>query len=181
MTPLRWNTERSAGSASKPFATLLRASTILLVFALQACGFQLRESADLPEAMSKTHLRIDDEYGQFSRRIQQMLRQNGVEFVALKDATAVLDVPVNRVTRDVLTIGDNARVREYRITHTVQFQLTDRAGGEIVPMQTLKQSREISFDEQAILAASREQEYLEQDLANNLSRLLVNRLGSARD
>ena len=45
-------------------------------------------------------------------------------------------------------------------------------------MQTLRQAREISFDEQKILASSREQEYLKEDLAENLARQMVNRLES---
>ena len=40
----------------------------------------------------------------------------------------------------------------------------------------MRQFREISFDEQAILAGSREQEYLKDDLAETLSRMLVTRL-----
>ncbi len=151
----------------------------ILVLSLHACGFQLRESAALPPEMASTHLQISDEYGPFARRVRDMMRQNGVNFVDVKEATAILEVPVNRVTREVLTIGDNARVREYRITHTVQFRLTDSAGKVLLPTQTLKQSREISFDEQAILAASREQEYLEQDLVNTLSRMMMTRLGKA--
>ena len=43
-------------------------------------------------------------------------------------------------------------------------------------LQTLRQSREISFDEQKILATSREQEYVKKDLAETLARLLVMRL-----
>jgi outer membrane lipopolysaccharide assembly protein LptE/RlpB len=43
----------------------------------------------------------------------------------------------------------------------------------------MRQAREISFDEQEILATSREQEYLKKDLAETLSRLLVTRLESA--
>ena len=81
-------------------------------------------------------------------------------------------------TTDVLTIADNARVREYRVSHTVQFRLTDAAGRELMALQTLRQAREISFDEQKILASSREQEYLKKDLAEDLARLIVNRLES---
>jgi len=75
-------------------------------------------------------------------------------------------------------VGDNARVREYRVTYTVKFRVTDTEGHEIIPTQTMRQSREISFDEQKILAASREQEYLKEDLAETLARLLVQRLGT---
>lgn len=143
---------------------------------LCGCGFQLRGDADLPPEMKKTQLVIDDQYSALARRVKTMLEQNGVKFVGGDEATAILEIPENQVVTNVLTIGNNARVQEYRITHTVQFMLTDARGNVILPTQTLRQTREISFDEQAILATSREQEYLEEDLAENLARLLVTRL-----
>ena len=61
----------------------------------------------------------------------------------------------------------------------MKFRVTNAEGEDIIPLQTMRQAREISFDEQEILATSREQEYLKQDLAETLSRLLVTRLESA--
>lgn len=151
---------------------------ILLVNLLAACGFQLRGEADLPPEMALTRMEVGDPYSTLARRVQTLLEQNGVQFVSADRATAILEIPVNEVVTSVLTIGDNARVREYRISHTVQFRLVDAGGAEMLPMQTLRQSREVSFDEQKILAFSREQEYLQQDLAEDLARLLVSRLES---
>ena len=144
-----------------------------------ACGFQLREDADLPPEMAQTRLVVDDENSTLARRVRILLERSGVNFVGQAQATAILEIPVNNVVTEVLTIGNNARVREYRISHTVKFRVTDTNGKEIIPMQTLRQVREISFDEQEILATAREQEYLKQDLAETLSRLLVTRLESA--
>ena len=156
---------------------ILRFAMLLMMSALvSACGFQLRGDVALPAEMNQTLLVIDDEYSPFARRLKVMLEQSGVNFVMADTATAVLEIPVNSVVTEVLTIGDNARVREYRISHTVRFRLSDAEGTELVPSQTLRQAREISFDEQEILATSREQEYLKQDLANSLSRLLISRL-----
>ena len=144
-----------------------------------ACGFQLREDAELPPEMAQTRLVIDDENSTLARRVRILLEGSGVNFVGQAQATAILEIPVNHVVTEVLTIGDNARVREYRISHTVKFRVMDADGKEIIPMQTMRQVREISFDEQEILATSREQEYLKQDLAETLSRLMVTRLESA--
>lgn len=149
-----------------------------LLLLLGGCGFQLRGEADLPQEMSKTQIVVDDQYSTLARRVMTMLQQNGVQFVDGAQATAILEIPENRVVTNVLTIGNNARVQEYRISHTVKFRLIDAEGNEMLPMQTLVQTREISFDEQAILATSREQEYLKEDLAENLARLLVTRLES---
>lgn len=144
-----------------------------------ACGFQLRTDVALPPEMAKTALVTGNEYSMLARRVRVMLEQSGVQFVGADQATAVLEIPVDQVATDVLTIGDNARVREYRITHTVRFRLLDAQGRELVSWQNLRQAREVSFDEQRILAGSREQEYLERELADTLSRMLVSRLESA--
>ena len=150
----------------------------LLAPLLAACGFQLRGAGGLPPEMARTQLVVDDPYGTLARRLRTLLEQSGVQIVDGAAATAVLEIPQDRVTTDVLTIADNARVREYRISHTVQFRLTDSGGRELMGLQTLRQAREISFDEQKILASSREQEYLKKDLAEDLARLIVNRLES---
>ena len=142
------------------------------------CGFQLRNDVELPPQMAKTQMVIDDEYSTLARRVRVMLEQNGVQFVGGNEASAILEIPVNNVVTDVLTIGDNARVREYRVSHTVRFRLLDAQGQVLVGWQNMRQAREVSFDEQRILAGSREQEYLEKELAETLSRLLIARLES---
>ena len=151
---------------------------VLLLPLLGACGFQLRGAGGLPPEMAMTQLVVEDPYSTLARRLRTLLEQSGVQIVGGTTATAILEIPQDRVTTDVLTIADNARVREYRVSHTVQFRLTDAEGRELMGLQTLRQAREISFDEQKILASSREQEYLKNDLAEDLARLIVNRLES---
>jgi len=161
---------------------VFRARNLLLMLAavllLSACGFHLRGPGGLPPEMARTQLVVDDPYSTLARRLRTLLEQGGVQVVDGAGATAVLEIPQNRVTTDVLTIADNARVREYRVSHTVQFRLTDASGRELLALQTLRQAREISFDENRILASSREQEYLKDDLAEDIARLIVNRLES---
>ena len=134
---------------------------------------------ELPPEMVHMSMVIDDEYSLLARRVRVLLEQSGATFVGSEDATAFLEIPINNVVTEVLTVGDNARVREFRISHTVKFRVMDDDGLEIIPLQTIRQAREISFDEQQILATSREQEYLKQDLAETLARMLVTRLGSS--
>jgi LPS-assembly lipoprotein len=159
-------------------APRLQLALLLAAWLCSACGFQLRDQATLPPAMARTQMVVDDPYSTLARRLRVMLERSGVQLVESGQATAILEIPANQVVTEVLTIADNARVREYRVTHTVQFRLTDAAGQELIGLQTLRQSREISFDEQKILASSREQEYLREDLAETLARLMVARLES---
>ena len=145
-----------------------------------ACGFQLRDDLELPPEMAQTSMVIDDDYSLLARRVRGLLEQSGTRFVASDDATAFLEIPTNKVVVAVLTVGDNATVREYRVSHTVKFRVTDANGRELIQWQTIRQARELSFDAQNILATSREQEYLKQDLADAVARMLVTRLGSTR-
>lgn len=158
---------------------LLFAGILSLALISSGCGFQLRTDVELPPEMARTKMVIGDEYSDLGRQVRTMLEQSGVQFVSSEEATAILEIPVNQVVTDVLTIGDNARVREFRISHTVRFRLLDAGGQVLLDWQNLRQAREVSFDEQKILAGSREREYLEKELAETLSRMLVSRLEMA--
>jgi len=145
---------------------------------LAACGFKLQTRAELPPEMQQTRLEISSPYSPFARRLEILLEQNGARIVESGANAAILVVPQNRTHREIQSIGDNARVREYLIRHTVQFRLLDSQGNELIPLQTLEQSRVYEFNEQDILAADREREFLSTDLADSLARMVVRRLGT---
>lgn len=150
---------------------------VLLVL-LSACGFKLQTRAELPPEMQQTRLEISSPYSAFARRLEILLEQNGAQIVSSGAGAAILEVPQNRTRREIQSIGDNARVREFLIRHSVQFRLLDSEGNEMIPLQTLEQSRVYEFNEQDILAAERESEFLRDDLADSLARMVVRRLGT---
>ena len=151
---------------------------ILLAPLLSGCGFHLQQRAELPPEMRLTRLEVQAPYSEFARRLEIQLEQNGVRIVKEGDDVAVLEVPQNTVRREIQSIGDNARVREYMLRHTVQFRLLDGNGKEMIPMQTLEQTRVYSFDQQDILSKEREDEFLREDLSDALARMVVRHLGT---
>ena len=156
-----------------------RLFSILVVMSLvSACGFQLQTRAELPPEMQRTRLEVQAPDSEFARRLEVHLEQNGVKVVTVLGDAAVLEVPLNRTRKEIQSIGDNARVREFLVRHTVQFRLLDSEGKEMIPLQTFEQSRVYQFNEQDILAAERENEFLRDDLADSLARMVVRRLGT---
>ncbi len=153
-------------------------SVIFSAVSVIACGFHLQAESVLPQEMAQTSLEIQNPYSPFARRLSILLEQNGIKVIEPHLASAVLEVPVNVVRKEILTIGDNARVREYRVRHTVRFRLLDMDGEVLVSDHALEQSRVISFDEQDILAAAQEEEFLRQNMAETLSRLVIRHLGA---
>ncbi len=150
----------------------------LILQFVTACGFQLQTRSKLPPEMQRTRLEIQAPDSDFARRLRSQLEQNGVQVVTALGDAAVLEVPVNSVRKEIQSIGDNARVREFLIRHTVQFRLSDSDGTELIPLQIFEQSRVYSFNEQDILAAERENEFLRKDLADSMARMVVRRLGT---
>jgi LPS-assembly lipoprotein len=157
-----------------------RRSFLTLVAAglLAGCGFQLQGKNELPPEMASTTIDTADPYSQFVRRLSILLEQNGASVVDAVSPTAILRLPEDSVRRDVLSIGGTARIREYRVVHRVRFQLVDPSGSVLVPEQTIELNRVISFDEQNILAATREEEFLRAELADTLAREVLRRLGA---
>ncbi len=153
-------------------------SVVAVLLLLAACGFQLQTKVDLPAEMQRTRLEVQSPYSDFARRLETHLEQNGVQVVTGPGEAAVLEVPVNSIRKEIQSIGDSARVREYLIRHTVQFRLIDKEGVEIIPLQSFEQSRIYSFNEQDILAAEREEEFLRKDLSDATARMVVRRLGT---
>jgi len=152
--------------------------SITFLFLLNACGFHLQSKLDFPPELQRLRLEVQGPYTQFARRLETHLEQNGVNVVTSPTGAAILEVPLNATRKEIQSIGDNARVREFLVRHTVQFRLLDSEGTELIPLQTIEQSRVYSFDEQDILSAEREDEFLRKDLADSLARMVVRRLGT---
>jgi LPS-assembly lipoprotein len=142
-----------------------------------ACGFQLQTRAELPAEMQRTKLEIQAPDSEFARRLKIHLEQNGVQIVTIAGDAAILEVPKNSMRKEIQSIGDNARVREYLLRHIIHFRLLDSNGTELIPLQNLEQSRIYKFNEQDILAAERESEFLRDDLSDSSARMVVRRLG----
>ncbi len=150
---------------------------LLSLAVLTACGFQLRGEARLPEAMATTWLDVPDANSVFVRELALRLQADGVELVdRAETGAAVLRISRERLRSEPLTISGQARVREFVLVFELNFTLLDADGEALVPLETLRLTREYSFDEQAILAATREEEFLRADLRRAMASQLLRRL-----
>lgn len=145
---------------------------------LAGCGFQLRGEARLPEVMSETRLVAADDTSLFVRELGLLLEANGARVVDQPDVP-VLQIFSERVRREPLSISGQARVREYLLIHEVEFELRDADGEILIEREQLRLTRDYSFDEQEILGAQREEEFLRDDLRREMASRLIRRLEAA--
>lgn len=148
-----------------------------LALGLASCGFQLRGAAELPPAMATTMIRIDDPTTAFARNLSRRLEANGVRVTGdAADAGAILDIPIARIRREAVSISGAARVREYRLNFDVAFRLVTPDGATLLDRQELTLARDYSFDEQEILASTREEEFLRDELYRAMVDQVIRRL-----
>ena len=140
-------------------------------------GFICNPSPSFRWKCKRVKLEVQDAYSQFARRLETHLEQNGVD-VVIPVLMRILEVPVNETRKEIQSIGDNARVREFLFGIPSSSACWTAEGTELIPLQTFEQSRVYSFNEQDILSAEREDEFLANDLADSLARMVVRRLGT---
>jgi LPS-assembly lipoprotein len=155
------------------------AVVVVTCLLMAACGFQLRGEARLPAVMDQTWLQVTDDRSAFVRELGRHLQANGVELVdAPGEQVATLQVFTERMRREPLAITGQARVREFLLMFDVEFELRDGKGNVLIERERMQLTRDYSFDEQEILAAQREQEFLEADLRRAMTMRLLRRLES---
>ncbi len=150
---------------------------IACVGALSACGFQLRGEARLPSMMAQTWLAVGDESSVFIRELGLLLDANGARRVATAGPqAATLQINSQTMWRQPLSVSGQARVREYLLIFEVNWRLLSPDGEVIIEDDHLRLTRDYSFDEQEILAAQREEEFLRDDLSRSMATRLLRRL-----
>lgn len=150
---------------------------VVLTALLAACGFQLRGEARLPDFMDRTFLAAADDSTLFVRELGLLLEANGVERVDQSNPeAATLRIESQHMSRQPLSVSGRARVREYLLVFEVSWRLENPAGEVVLERDRLRITRDYSFDENEILAAQREEEFLRDDLSRSMANRLIRRL-----
>lgn len=151
----------------------------LCLLVLSACGFHLRGDADLPPAMDRTNLALADENGELGRALRPLLESAGADLVSADEAGATLVVSRDRMDREILTVGRQARVSEFQLRYQVDFSLLDAAGEALMPERSLELTRDFTFDEASVLGKANEEELLREELYGDMARLILFHLSQA--
>jgi len=150
---------------------------VLLPVLVSGCGFQLRGTANLPEEMATTWVRVEDPTSAFARELELLLRGNDVVLAdGPGEGVAGLHILRERITRRALTISEDARVREFELVFDLRFRLVGPSGDTLLGPESLRLRRDFQFDEQEILGAATEEEMMREELRRSMAASLIRRL-----
>ena len=155
------------------------AAVAALALAVTACGFQLRGSYRLPDALFP--LQIDAPGGSaVARELRATLERQDVELTADPAAAAARLVILDESSeRRILAIGSSADVEEYELRTTVRWELVRAAAeGETTALgpEELTACRDYGFDPEAVLSKQNEEDALYEDMSEDLAQRLLFRL-----
>jgi LPS-assembly lipoprotein len=149
-----------------------------LALSLTACGFALRGSRELPAGMAETFIQAGTPGSALVSQLKRFLRDSSVRVTEHPGSnTAVLKVRESS-TRRVLSIGADAKAREFELQYSVTFSVTIPGMEREFPEKTISLSRDYSFDRLAVLAANEEEAMLMRDMQRELARMMIEQIAA---
>jgi LPS-assembly lipoprotein len=150
-----------------------------LLLSLSACGFQLRGTAALP--FDTLYLPPANAPGvalDLKRNIQSGTHTTVVDDP--KKAEAVLEFMQETREKHILSIAATGRVREFQLRYRVAFRVHDGKGGEFLPVNTIQLTRDVAFNDSAVLAKESEELLLYRDMQFDMVQQIMRRLETAQ-
>lgn len=115
------------------------AMMMVVALGVAACGFQLRDDVQLPDAMNVTFIEYTGTDSDFLRTIARSLSLSGVDVVSDVDAaSAILHVKATRVRNRIVAKDELGRAREYEVTVQLIYAVLSPERGVIVSEQEVQ-------------------------------------------
>ena len=158
---------------------LLQLALCLLALSLTGCGFQLR--GPKPMAFQTIYLAMG-QYSELAADLKRQIRTSGttVPVNTREEAEVTLVVLQENREKTILSLGPTGTVREYQLRLRFQFRLQDKAGKEVLSLQEINVTRDITFNDSLILAKEQEEVLLYRDMQNDLVQQVTRRLAAVR-
>jgi LPS-assembly lipoprotein len=157
----------------------MRALFVLAALLLSACGFQLRGAYSLP---FDTLYIAQPESSELHAIIKRSIEASTSTRVVAnpKDGQASLSILADVPAKKIMSLNSAGRVREYQLERTFTFRVTDPKGQDFLPQNTIRITRDMTFDDAAVLSKQAEEALLWRDIQNDLVQQLMRRLAAAR-
>ncbi|VFR29809.1 LPS-assembly lipoprotein RlpB precursor (Rare lipoprotein B) [plant metagenome] len=168
---------RKASSPARPRAWLARASLLVLVGMLTACGFTMRGVTPLPfDSLYLMGLSDNTRFGGDVARALRAASPNTQLVTNRKNAQATLIAVSQSRSQRETSLNPQGRVEEYELRVQYTFRLIDARGNLLLPDTTFTDTRDMPYDDNVVQAKQGETETLYRDMEKALVSRLMRRL-----
>ncbi len=149
---------------------------VIMLVVMSACGYRLAGKADLDPIFESTHVSYQGRGRGIAELIEKQFEANAYEIVSVDKATAIVDVLYENTAREILSLDDDGKVREYELILSVGVQVKDAEGKVLVTSQEIRLSRDFLFEINELLGNANEEQKIYQEMRADASRLILYRL-----
>jgi LPS-assembly lipoprotein len=146
--------------------------------ALAGCGFQLRQAPNF--AFTSIHVAAAGNSPVGNELRRTIDGTTGVQVTDPAGAQVVMELLSEQREKVVVGLNSVGQVREFQLRTRIRFRLRSAAGRELIPDTELLQTRDISFNESAVLAKEAEENLLYRDMQSDLVQQLMRRLAAVK-
>ena len=153
---------------------------VVLVLALSACGFQLRNALTLPPDLGPVRVVSVDRYSELAESLARSLELAGATAATSDVANAaVLDVLAERWGDTPISVDAFGRSQEFSLRYAVIFELRKGDGSVLVPRETIELSRDYVSNPVRAIGTEGEREILQRELRREMASAVLRRIDAA--
>lgn len=150
-----------------------------LALFVAACGFQLRGAYVLPYESLYISLPQGSVVGANLKR--QIRAAGGTRLADQQSEAQATFVQTNEQReRLILSLNSAGQVRELRLRFRFSYRIIDAKGRELVPNTGIELTRDLTYDDSAVLSKEQEEQLLWRDMENDLGQQLMRRLAAVK-
>lgn len=155
--------------------TVRQLTILMLTTLIVACGFHLRDLADL----SFNKIYINNQSLTISRDLNSSLKSNGVKVVKeIEEAEIQVDMMNEGVEKRILSLGGGGTVREFELFYRVSFRVKSASEELWGPPQLVESRRDFSYLDSELLAKQAEEAQLYDDMRRDAVREILRRISA---
>ncbi|MEX2488039.1 MAG: LPS assembly lipoprotein LptE [Pseudomonadales bacterium] len=152
---------------------------IVLLSLVSGCGFHLRGSQGMDLGVERIHVAGTDRHGEFVRELRRSLEVRDTTVVTGgEEAPYSLRVMGENTTRRSVATTSDITVSEYELRMTVEFELLDASGQQLIEPMEIVAERIYVFDRQSLAGSSQEEDLLKEEMRRDLVRQMIHRVNA---
>jgi LPS-assembly lipoprotein len=152
---------------------------LIIVVALSlmsGCGYRLAGKADLDPVFESTHVSYQGRGQAMAKLLEKQFKANKYELVSAEKASALVEVLYENTDREILSVDEDGKVREYELILSVGIDVRDSEGKKLVSNQEVRLTRDFLFDINDVLGKGNEEQAIYQEMRADAARLILYRM-----
>jgi LPS-assembly lipoprotein len=151
---------------------------LMTTLLLSSCSYHLRGKVSMP--FETIYLQTANPNTPLIRELRRNLEANQVKMVNAADqAELVLNIVSEIPEKQVLTLGADGRVNEFRLFYRVSLRAYDHQK-DWIPAEEIALRRDYSYDDTIVLAKEAEETLLYQSMRTDMVQQIMSRLSRAK-